>query len=583
MNIRYTIDKNTLVIYLHQELFDKEALFSFAYETSEDYLVYLDIKNSDFKLSITPQKGQLIDIRSIISQINDHQLRYELGKKTEHLRNVIIEYAFGKKKQLNELYQPILPFTFKRLKDSTVLVISYTGEFLFVSAEEFAVLTTNQLFKEELIKYDLIQRNILSETDINLSLNLVATKYRSRKEFLRDFTSLHMIVITKGCNCNCRYCQVSSSSANSEDIHMTQKTAKKVVDMIFASPSPRIKIEFQGGEPLLNWKVLKYIVDYAYLVNKIHHKQLEFVLCSNLTLIDDNMIGYIKAKNIGISTSLDGPKDIHDRNRPLRNSQSSYDLFLESLHRIRKTFGREICSPLVTITKENLPRLRDIIDEYRALGFNGIFLRPVNPYGNARNGWDNLSCDVEEFLKHYKDAITYMIELNLNGEYFVEYYTMLLLARIFTPFSTGFVDLQSPSGIGINGVIYDYNGDVFPSDEARMLARTGDCFFMLGNVHKNNYEEIFHGKKLKELIKSTIIEGTPGCSTCVYQAYCGTDPVRNYVENGRIIGHHPFGDFCKKNQGIFDYLFELIGSNNQEIMDVFWSWITHRELHEVRL
>jgi His-Xaa-Ser system radical SAM maturase HxsB/His-Xaa-Ser system protein HxsD len=581
--IRYTMDENTAVIYLHQELFNQEALFLFAYDTSEDYLIYLDKENNDNKLFITPKKNQQIDIKSIINQINDHQLRYELNKKTAHLRDVIVEYAFGKKKLLNETYQPILPFTFKRLNDSTVLVVSYAGEFLFLSTEVFAAITTNQLATEESVKYDLIQKNILPETDINLSLNLIATKYRSRKAFLRDFTSLHMIVITKGCNCNCRYCQVSSSPFGSEEIHMTQRTAKRVVDMIFSSPSPRIKIEFQGGEPLLNWKALKYIVDYSYMLNKIHHKQLNFVLCTNLTLIDDSMINYLKEKNIGISTSLDGPKDIHDQNRPLRNGQSSYDLFIDNLNRIRKTIGQETCSPLVTITKESLPRLREIIDEYRTLGFNGIFLRPVNPYGNARNEWDALSCNVEEYLKHYKDAIAYILELNLKGEYFVEYFSMLLLARILTPFSTGFVDLQSPSGIGISGVIYDYNGDVFPSDEARMLARTGDHIFKLGNVYKNSYDEIFYGKKLKELIKTTILEGTPGCSTCVYQAYCGTDPVRNYVESGRITGHHPFSEFCKKNQGIFNYLFELIGSNNQAIMDVFWSWVTHRELQEVRL
>ncbi|HOL87396.1 MAG TPA: His-Xaa-Ser system radical SAM maturase HxsB [Bacillota bacterium] len=437
--------------------------------------------------------------------------------------------------------------------------------------------------EDDTIKYELIQNNILSESNINLSLDLVATKYRSRKAFLRDFTSLHMIVLTKGCNCNCRYCQVSSSPQTSNDINMSQKTAKKVVEMIFCSPSPYIKIEFQGGEPLLNWKILKFIVDYAKMLNKIYHKQLEFVLCSNLTKIDDSIIEYIKENNIEISTSLDGPKDIHDYNRPCRNGQSSYDLFIENLNRIKKAIGNDACSPLVTITRDSLTRLREIIDEYIKLGFNGIFLRPVNPYGNARTEWNILSCDTDSFLKYYKDTLSYIIKLNLEGIYFVEYYTMLLLSRILTPFSTGFVDLQSPSGIGISGVVYDYNGDVFPSDEARMLARTGDYFFKLGNVYKNSYTEIFYGEKLKELIKTTIIEGTPGCSICVYQAYCGTDPVRNYVESGQIIGHHPFSDFCKRNRGIFDYLFELIGSNNQEVMDVFWSWITRRDFNEVSL
>ena len=195
--------------------------------------------------------------------------------------------------------------------------------------------------------------------------------------------------------------------------------------------------------------------------------------------------------------------------------------------------------------------------------------RPVNPYGNAKKEWDHLGCNVDDFIKQYKDALSYILEINMKGEYFVEYYTVLLLSEYLTPFSTGFVDLQSPSGIGISGAMYDYNGDVYPSDEARMLAREGDYFFRLGNVHNNNYREIFQGEKLKNLSKSSILEGLPGCSTCVYQAFCGVDPVRYYVESGQTRGYRPTSDFCRKNKGIFDYLFELINAQNQDITRVF--------------
>ena len=74
--------------------------------------------------------------------------------------------------------------------------------------------------------------------------------------------------------------------------------------------------------------------------------------------------------------------------------------------------------------------------------------------------------------------LNYIIELNKSGTNFIECYTTLFLSRILTPFSTGFVDLQSPSGAGISGVIYNYDGKIYPADEARMLSRMGDDYFV---------------------------------------------------------------------------------------------------------
>jgi hypothetical protein len=97
---------------------------------------------------------------------------------------------------------------------------------------------------------------------------------------------------------------------------------------------------------------------------------------------------------------------------------------------------------------------------------------------------EDMGYPIEHFVKRFEEVLDFIIKINLNGTRFVEFFTTLLLTRILTPFPTGFVDLQSPSGAGISRVIYDHNGDVFPSDEARMLARMGDLRFCLGNVFK---------------------------------------------------------------------------------------------------
>lgn len=476
----------------------------------------------------------------------------------------------------------IFPFTFKRLPNSRLLLVNQVGEFLFIHSEEFNDFLNHNLENQKPIYLELKGKHFLADTDFTICEEMLSIQLRSRKSFLRYFTSLHMIVVTARCNFICDYCHASSAALEQERVDMTWPIAKKTVDLIFSSPSPVLKIEFQGGEPLLNWTIIKEIVQYGEFLNRFAKRQLEFVICTNLTLLTDEMISFIKEHKIVISTSLDGPKPIQDRHRKARGGFSGYDAFQENLQRLRDGIGPDCGSALLTITRTNLSKLPEVIDHYVELGFDGVFLRALNPYGFARQNMEQLGYSMEEFFSAYKEILHYLIDLNVQGKPFAEYYTTLLLQRIFTPFSTGFVDLQSPSGAAISGVIYDYNGDVYPADEARMLARTGDRHFRMGHVRKNSYEEIFGGTLVKELVKKSCIEVLPGCASCVFQTYCGVDPVRNYVETKDIIGHRPSSDFCKKNTLILDYLFQLIDENDPDVIDVFWSWITRRPLEEIR-
>ena len=476
----------------------------------------------------------------------------------------------------------IFPLTFKRFTDSNVLLVNVSGEYLFLDEEHFNSFLNGTLNTNSDIFYNLESKQFLAHEDIDLAEDLLAVKLRTRKSFLKEFTSLHMIVLTCGCNCRCAYCQTSSLAPDDSKMHMTRKTAARVVEIIFQTPSPEIKIEFQGGEPTLNWDILTFIVRYAEKINaKYTRKKLNFVVCTNLVSITDKMLKFFKKHHIMISSSLDGPRDIHDMYRICRDGSSGYSHFVENLKRVRQFLGKDSCSPLITMTRYHLPHLRKIVDEYIGLDFDGIFLRPVNPYGFAVDQWDKIACPIDDFVKAYKDILDYIIQINRDGFHFTEYYTMLLLTRILTPFSTGFVDLQSPTGAGISGVIYDYDGNVYPTDEGRMLARRGNQRFLLGNVHSNTFNEIFGGSVLRNLVSKSILEVLPGCNCCVYQAYCGSDPVRYYVECGDVMGHRPTSDFCKKNMAIFDHLFSFIIKDDTSIMNVFWSWITGRDLKDI--
>ncbi|WP_338666810.1 His-Xaa-Ser system radical SAM maturase HxsB [Pseudodesulfovibrio methanolicus] len=483
----------------------------------------------------------------------------------------------------NDNYYRLLPIRFKPAGNK-LLLTTEAGDFHFVSTTEFDDILGGSLSEESKLFQDLKSKDFLatSKAELIRSIDMSSTRYRSRKRFLSDFTSLHMMVVTLRCNQRCEYCQVSCEDDVAYKYDMKPDVARKIVDYIFMSPSSCIKIEFQGGEPLLNWETVKSTIEYAELKNKSFNKNLDFVLCTNLTLIDENKLLYLKEHNVDISTSLDGTEGIHDANRVLRTGGGTYRQFIEKLSIARDICGHDKIGALMTTTSVSVDDLRPVVDEYIRLGFNGVFFRALNPYGFASDNDAKLGYNIDRFVDSYKKGLEYIIELNLSGKTFVEYYTLLLLTRILTPFSTGFVDLQSPSGAGISGVIYDYNGDVYPADEGRMLARMDDQKFLMGNVFTHSYSGIFEGEVLKDIVSKSCLEVMPGCSDCAYHPYCGADPVRNYLETGDVVGARPISPFCQKHMGIFDYLFSLIEEDRRDVMDVFWSWITRLPLKEVR-
>ncbi|MGE4552302.1 MAG: His-Xaa-Ser system radical SAM maturase HxsB [Desulfovibrionaceae bacterium] len=475
----------------------------------------------------------------------------------------------------------LLPFSFLRLDEETVLLVNECGDFTFLSPDQFKRLTGPALQDDDELPPSLESRHFLAEGDLALPLELMATKYRTRKGFLRNFTALHMMVVTVRCNQRCKYCQVSSEDEQAHTFDMSPDVAQKIVECIFQSPGEDIKIEFQGGEPVLNWKAVTTAIEYAEALNRQHHKRVEFVICTNLTIIKPEQLEYLRDHQVAISTSLDGPREIHDANRRLRTGGGTYDLFLEHLDLARKICGDRV-SALMTTTQANLHALRDVVDEYLRQGFPGIFFRSLNPFGFAATDKAALGYPPEAFTRAFIDGLDYILSLNFKGTPFVEYFTALLLQRILTPFPTGFVDLQSPAGTGICGVIYDYNGDVYPSDESRMLARMGDASFRMGNVFTNTYQEIFLGETLRHLVSNSCVETLPGCADCAYSIYCGADPVRNYLEVRDIVGHRPTSGLCRIHKGLFNHLFRTIRRADENVLDLFWAWATGRDLAEVQ-
>ena len=466
----------------------------------------------------------------------------------------------------------LLPFRFRRTDQHDVLMVNECGDFLFLPEQVFERFLRHELPEDDGHFFRLKSHLFCAGEDIEVALHKTAARYRTRKSFLREFTSLHMLVVTLRCNQRCSYCQVSCAGKDASLYDMDVETALKAVDMIFQSPTKHPKLEFQGGEPLLHWEVVTATVAYAEKLARRLEKKVSFVLCTNLTAATREQLEFCREHNVAVSTSLDGDAAVHDACRKDRRGRGTYRVFLEKLALARDILGRDRVGALMTTTAFSLDHLRDVTDEYLRLGMDGIFLRSLNPYGFAAEEAATLGYSMERFVEKYLEALRYIMELN-RKVFFPEYFATLLFSRILSPFATGFVDLQSPAGAGISGAIYDFDGSVFPSDEARMLARMGDRHFCLGNVKTDDYREIFV-TRLKKLTFVSCLETTFPCACCVYQAYCGTDPVRNYLETGNEQRNMTHAPFCIKHKGILTGLFDMLRHADDTTRDIIWSWIT---------
>ena len=468
----------------------------------------------------------------------------------------------------------LLPFRFCKLNDQYLLV-SETGQFHYLEQDDLKRLVHGDLSPGTTIFNDLKAKDIICLKYSAPIIKTLAVKYRTKKKHIFDSTALHMLVLTYKCNQQCSYCHASSGTEYYGVPDMSVDIARKCLDFAFKSPSPYLKIEFQGGEPSLNIETLKASVEYGNLLAKQLCKSIEFVLCTNLYELDEQLLTFIVEQKIQISTSLDGPKDLHDSCRRSRTYQGSYDKFKINILRIQSKCIEQEPNALLTVSRYNLQHLDRVINEYLSLGLKSIFIRMLNPFGRANKFWGDLGYDVKEFISEYIKALEYIFEINRKGTFFVEEYAAILLRRILTPFQCGFVDLQSPAGTEISGLIYDTDGDIFVSDEARMIKKaTGDRHFCLGNVTKHDRSTAFRADILKNIVASSVIEALPGCAWCAYQTYCGSDPVRNYHLFGDYVSFKPNDKYCQLHKSLFDYLFSKLESSDDKTEAIIWSWLT---------
>ena len=464
----------------------------------------------------------------------------------------------------------LLPFRFLALDDKRYVMTNFAGEYLVTTREQLQQIADHQIRSGTKLYDDLKSQHFIYDSDSKSALELLALKYRTKRAITAQFTSLHIFVVSLRCDYTCKYCQVSRQTEDTHSFDMSETTARRAVDMVFRSPSKSIKIEFQGGEPLLNFERIKFIVSLATDRNRTENRDLQFVIASNLSPITDEILRFCDLNNISFSTSLDGPADLHNTNRP-RPGKNGHQLTVDGIERIKQRLGVDRVSALMTTTDKSLTRVKEIIDEYVRFGFRSIFLRPLSPYGFAAKTGQVDRYDADRWLAFYREGLDYILELNHQGYPLRETFSSIVLRKMLTAQNPGYVDLQSPAGIGISAIVYNYDGDVYASDEARMLAEMGDKRFRLGNLTDDSYDDMMLSETLLSTLDASVAESSPTCSDCAFVSYCGSDPVYHYATQGDPVGNKSRSGFCHRNMSVFKHL--ILRMEDSEVdRDVFLRW-----------
>jgi uncharacterized protein len=457
-------------------------------------------------------------------------------------------------------------FRFRKIENKYLLTNDF-GKYIKLSFSDFQSFLKGKIKKGSVLDKELERKGFFKASFSKHKKEIVSSYKGIKSNLFKTGPNLHIIVVSKNCNVGCIYCQASSLVSSVENIkkngNMDKKTARKVVDFIFNTPNKNIGIEFQGGEPLVNWEVVKFITEYVREKEKETKKKVSITLVSNFTLMTRGKLNFLTKNNVSFCTSLDGPEIIHNKNRILK-SKNNYKTVIGWIKKIKKEGNK--AEAVLTVTKHSLGYFKEIINEYINLGMREIHLRPLSRLGNADKNWKEIGYSTEEFIDFWEKSMDYIIAMNIEKISFSEMGSRIMLRKIINNKDSGYTELSSPCGAVLGQLLYDYDGKIYTCDEGRMT-KTDD--FLLGNA-EDNYCDIITSTKTRAILASSCLENL-FCDYCVYGSYCGVCPVKNIVVYGNLFPNITATFDCKLRMAQFDYLFKKL--EDQKIMSVFKKWI----------
>ncbi|MEA3306211.1 MAG: His-Xaa-Ser system radical SAM maturase HxsB [Elusimicrobiota bacterium] len=461
-----------------------------------------------------------------------------------------------------EIYRPFINY-FQKTK-SGYFLSNDAGYNIDLTKKQFESFLKGKLKDKECQK-KLSQKNFFTNR-----LDFDTLVERLGVSFLKDWMGprIHIISVTKRCDSNCFYCGASASPIKNLNHDMSLAAAKKTVDFIFNIQTQDLMIEFQGGEPLLNFKTVKFIVNYVKKKNKVFKRSIHFSIVTNLINMDEKKLDFLIKNKVTVCSSLDGHKALHDLNRRIAKG-SAHKITAKWLKKISALAKKNIIeapNAICTISRASLEYPNRIVDEFLKLGLNRVQLGPMDPLGRAALNWKEVGYGAKEFLDFYKKALNHIMALNKKGIDVYEKGALMFARQILTGERPRYQNLDF-----IYRLAYNYNGNIYGSDEARMLSNSGDEFFKLGNVYRNSFKTLCNKPLSRTLFLAAFGFLTqPKCARCVYNPYCHMMPVYNYAAQGSFWGNIASSERCKIYKGVFDIIIDKMKDKTAKKILINW-------------
>ena len=230
--------------------------------------------------------------------------------------------------------------------------------------------------------------------------------------------------IAHDCNLACKYCFAEEGEYHGRRALMSYEVGKKALDFLIASSGNRrnLEVDFFGGEPLMNWQVVKDLVAYGREQEKIHNKHFRFTVTTNGVLLNDEIQDFINKEMDNVVLSLDGRKEINDNMRPFRNGKGSYDLIVPKFQKLADSRNQERYYVRGTFTRNNLDFSNDVL-HFADLGFKQMSIEPV--VGDESDPYAIREEDIPKICEEYDRLAKIMIEREKEGKGFNFFHFMI--------------------------------------------------------------------------------------------------------------------------------------------------------------
>jgi uncharacterized protein len=353
----------------------------------------------------------------------------------------------------------------------------------------------------------------------------IATKLKDKTSGVVKALCLH---VAHTCNLNCSYCFASQGKYSGERAIMSEEVGKRALDFLIENSGTRhnLEVDFFGGEPLMNFDVVKNLVAYARQREKETGKNFRFTLTTNGVLIDDDVIDFANREMSNVVLSLDGRKEIHDRFRVDYAGKGSFDKIVPKFQRLVEARGGKDYYMRGTFTHANPDFVKDI-RTMLDLGFNELSMEPVVCAPDDPSALTD--SDLEVVMQQYEELASLMLERRRQGKPFTFYHYMIDLSG-----GPCIYKRVSGCGSGTEYMAVTPWGDLYPCHQF-----VGDEKFKLGDIYNG-----VTNTDLQNEFKKCNVYAHPECNDCWAKLYCSGGCAANaYHATGSITGVYESG--CK--------------------------------------